>query len=213
MSAYNEYSKLVRIKNGHLNDKGFKATLTLPANKTLPRQWDYINFYVGINGYECGISCRNQTAWKENGVLKWRVFMNGDGATTYGNLYADGATVTISIEKNADGLAEFKVNGSTLKVFSKKLDPITNAARLVFASSQDTGYTPPLDPWSVLHDQVRAYEMKYKDSNGNWVAFTTGSNVSTEEWPLGVATPDGKKYIVDKTWIGNADVYASVKNL
>ncbi|MFC0392018.1 hypothetical protein [Paenibacillus mendelii] len=55
--------------------------------------------------------------------------------------------------------------------------------------------------------------MKYKNSSDNWVAFTTGSKVTTEEWLLGVATPDGKKYIVDKTWIGNADVYTSLKNL
>ena len=212
MGSSNEYAKLVKIKTDNLTDKGFKAKLTLPSSKTLVREWDYINFYVGIGGYECGISCRNQPDWKQNGVLKWRVFANGEGGTTYGNLYADGATVTISIEKNAQNKIDFKVNDVVVKAFSTTNPTIENSARLIFASSQSTGYTPPLVAWDVLHDQVRAYEMKYKNSSDTWVAFTTGSKVVAEEWPLGVATPDGRKYILDKASIGNAEVYASLKN-
>lgn len=211
MSTNNEYAKLVKIKTNNLNDKGFKAKLTLPSSKTLPREWDYINFYVGIGPYECGMSCRNQADWKENGVLKWRAFANGEGVVTYGNLYADGATVTISIERNAQNKIEFRVNDVVMKTFNNTVTSVTNSARLIFASYQSTGYTPPLDPWDVEHYQVRAYEMKYKNSSDTWVAFTDGSKVTTEEWPLGVATPDGVKYTLDKTWIGNADVYASIK--
>lgn len=206
-----EYAKLVKIKTDNVSDKGFKAKLTLPSSKTLPNEWDYINFYVGIGTYECGISCRDQSPWRENGVLKWRAFANGEGDTDYGpNKYSDGQTVEISIERNAQNLVEFKVNNSLIKRFNNPLTSYLNSARLILASYQATSTTPPLAPWRVKHHQVRAYEMKYKNSSGNWVAFTTGSKVTTEEWPTGVATPDGMKYTLDKSYIGNAEVYASL---
>jgi|GEM_PF-5995576 len=214
MAFNTEYAKLVRIKTDNLTDRGFKTKLKLPSSKTLTRPYDYINFYVGINGYECGISCANRDEWKVNGVLKWRIFANGEGDSTYGKLYSDGDVITLSIELNDQNKVVFKVNDSPIIThFKKPVDNVINSARLVFASYQSTGYTPPLKPWDVLHDQVRAYEMKYKNSSNNWVAFTMGNKVQTEEWPLGVATPDNKKYSLDKTWIGNADVYASLKNL
>ncbi|MBQ0140469.1 MAG: hypothetical protein KBT36_14390 [Kurthia sp.] len=213
MGTKDEYAKLVKIKTDNFSDRGFKATLTLPSSKTLTGTFDYINFYCGIESYECGISCKDQNAWKENGVLKWRIFANGENDSTYpvSQLFADGATVTISLEKNAQNLVEFRVNGSLVRTFKTPLTTLTNSARLVFASYQASGYTPPLKTWGVKHNQVRGYEMKYKNSSNNWVPFTSGNKVATEEWPLGVATPDGKVYTVDKTYIGNADVYASLK--
>ncbi|CAG5080855.1 Putative uncharacterized protein [Thermobacillus xylanilyticus] len=211
MSHLTEYAKIVRIKTGNLSDKGFKAKLTLPNGKTLPRIWDYINFYVGIDGYECGLSCRDQNDWKQNGVLKWRIFANGEGSTTYGSLYADGSTVTISIELNDQKKVVYKVNDVVVRTFNNTVTNVANSARLVFASYQSTGVTPPLQPWSVFHNQVRAFEMKYKNSSNSWVPFTNGNNVEVEEWPTNLPSPDGKKYVVDKTWIGNADIYASLK--
>ncbi|GIO35589.1 hypothetical protein J41TS12_04500 [Paenibacillus antibioticophila] len=212
MSHVNEYAKLVRIKTDNLSDRGFKTKIKLPSSVTLPRKWDYINFYVGINGYECGISTANRDEFKVNGVRKWRIFANGEEDTHHGNKYNDGDIVTLSIELNAQNKVVFKVNDAVMTAFNKKVTEVVNSARLVFASNQDTGYKPPLQPWTVLHDQVRAFEMKYKNSSNNWVAFTMGNKVMTEEWPLNVATPDGKKYIVDKTWIGNAEVYGALKN-
>ncbi|OBZ16339.1 hypothetical protein A8L34_27050 [Bacillus sp. FJAT-27264] len=206
-----EYAKLVKIKTDNVSDKGFKATLQLPSSKTLPGSYDYINFYVGLGTYECGISCKDQPDWKENGVLKWRAFANGESNTSYGpNKYSDGAIVTISLERNAQNKVEFRVNNSLVKTFDKALTSYTNSARLILAAYQATGATPPLAPWNVKHNQVRAYEMKYKNSSDTWIAFTSGSKVTTEEWPLGVATPDGKVYTLDKTYIGNSDVYASL---
>lgn len=206
-----EYAKLVKVKTNNVNDKGFKATLQLPSSKTLPGIYDYINFYVGIGTYECGISCKDNSDWRENGVLKWRAFMNGESSTTYGpNKYSDGGIVTISIERNDQNIVEFRVNGVKISNFTKPLTNYENSARLILAAYQATGTTPPLAPWKVKHHQVRAYEMKYKNSSGNWVAFTNGSNVTTEEWPPGVATPDGMKYTLDKSYIGNAEVYASL---
>lgn len=213
MAFNTEYAKLVRIKTDNLNDRGFKAKIKLPNSKTLPRAYDYINFYVGINGYECGISCANRDEWKVNGVLKWRTFANGEKRTTKGDYYNDSDIVTLSIELNEQNKVVYKVNDVVMRNFAEPVTEVVNSARLVFATNQDTGYKPPLKQWSVFHDQVRAYEMKYKNSSNNWVAFTMGNKVQTEEWPLGVATPDGRKYILDKTWIGNADVYASLKNL
>lgn len=209
--AYNtEYAKLVRIKTDNLTDRGFKAKLKLPSSKTLPRIWDYINFYVGINGYECGISIADRPEFKPNGTWKWRIFANGEGSTKNGvnsaDFFNDGDIVTLSIELNEQNKVVFKVNDVVFRSFNNTVTDVVNSARLVIATNQDTGYTPPLKQWSVFHDQVRAYEMKYKNSSNNWVAFTMGNKVQTEEWPLGVATPDNKKYIVDKTWIGNADV-------
>lgn len=212
MSPSNEYAKLVKIKTNNLSDKGFKAKIQLPSSKTLTGPYDYINFYCGLESYECGISCKDASGWKENGVLKWRAFANGESDPTYhGKLFNDGDIVTISLEKNAQNLMEFRVNDSLVRTFKKPLTSVTNSARLVLAAYQATGYTPPLKPFNVKHNQVRAYEMKYKNSSNNWVAFTSGSNVTTEEWPLGVGTPDGKVYNLDKTYIGNSEVYASLK--
>lgn len=207
-----EYAKLVKIKTNNVSDKGFKATLQLPSSKTLSGEWDFINFYVGIGTYECGISCRDKSDWRENGVLKWRSFANGEGQKpTYGSdKFSDGSIVTISIERNDKNIVEFKVNGDTVKKFNNPLINYENSARLILAACQATGTTPPLAPWKIKHNQVRAYDMKYKNSSGNWVAFRNGSNVTTEEWPIGVATPDNIKYILDKSYIGNAEVYASL---
>lgn len=211
MSHVDEYAKLVRIKRNNLTDRGFKAKIKLPSLKTLPRTWDYINFYVGINGYECGISTANRDEFKVNGIQKWRIFANGEGSSTNGALYNDGDTVTLSLELNNLNKAIYKVNDATQRTFNNAVTSITNSARLVFASYQSTGVALPLKPWTVQHHQVRAFEMKYKNSSNNWVAFTNSSGVEVEEWPLNVATPDGVKYIVDKTWIGNAEVYGSLK--
>ncbi|WP_334074125.1 MULTISPECIES: hypothetical protein [Paenibacillus] len=217
MAFNTEYAKLVRIKTDNLNDRGFKAKIKLPNSKTLPRAYDYINFYVGINGYECGISIADRTEFKPNGAWKWRIFANGEGNTKKGeksgDFFNDGDIVTLSIELNEQNKVVYKVNDAVFRSFDETVTNVVNSARLVIATNQDTGYTPPLKQWSVFHDQVRAYEMKYKNSSNNWVAFTMGNKVQTEEWPLGVATPDRRKYILDKTWIGNADVYASLKNL
>ena len=214
MSQTTEYAKIVRIKTGNLSDKGFKTKLTLPSSKTLPRNYDYINFYVGIDGYECGVSCKNLDAWKQNGVLKWRVFANGEGKNDHPadhTLYADGATVAISIELNDQKKVVFKVNDVVVKTFNNTVTSVGSSARLVFASYQDTGVQEPLKPWTVFHNQVRAFEMKYKTSANTWVPFTNGNNVELEEWPIDKKSPDGRKYVVDKTWIGNADIYASLK--
>lgn len=62
----------------------------------------------------------------------------------------------------------------------KTVTSVTNSARPILASYQSTGYTPPLKEWNVLHQQVNAYEMKNKNSPDNWVAFTSGSKVTTE---------------------------------
>ncbi|WP_347487740.1 hypothetical protein ABDB91_10950 [Desulfoscipio sp. XC116] len=64
---------------------------------------------------------------------------------------------------------------------------------------------------SVKHNQVFASEMKYKNSANTWVSFTNGNNVTREEWPKKVPTPDGRRYILEKSYIGNAQVYASLK--
>ncbi|AGL03309.1 hypothetical protein [Desulfoscipio gibsoniae] len=216
MSQTTEYAKLVKIKTGNLADKGFQAKITLPSGspaKTLPRIWDYINFYVGIGMYECGLSCRDQNDWKQNGVLKWRVFANGEGSTIYGSLYADGTTVKISIERDSQDKVVFKVNDSVFRTFANTLPSgsYSNEARLIIASYQDTGVAIPLATWSVKHNQVFASEMKYKNSANTWVSFTNGSNVTLEEWPINVPTPDGRRYTLDKSYIGNAQVYASLK--
>ncbi|MEC0094425.1 hypothetical protein [Paenibacillus macquariensis] len=72
-----------------------------------------------------------------------------------------------------------------MRTFDATVTSVPNSARLIIAAYQATGYTPPLQLWNVKHFQVRAYEMKYKNSSDNWVAFTSGSKVTTEEWPLG----------------------------
>ena len=212
MPPNTEYAKLVKSKTDNLSDRGFQAKIKLPSSKTLPRVYDYINFYCGIDSYECGLSCKDNSAWKQGGVLKWRVFANGNGATTYGStLYADGSTVKISLELDTSNKVVYKVNDVVIKTFATPLNNITNSARLIFGALQYTGYTPPLKVWDVKHNQVYASEMKYKNSSNNWIAFTNGSKVTTEEWPPGVPTPDGRKYTVDKASIGSSKLYASLK--
>lgn len=211
MSETTEYAKLVKIKTVGTSARGFKAKLTLPSSKTLPRQDDYINFYVGLNSYECGVSVKNKADWIQNGVLKWRGFMNGEGATTYNGSFFDGATCTIALELNAQNKVEFRINDVLVRTFTNPVSSIVNPARLIIASYQSTGYTPPLEPWDVKHDQVRAFEMKYKTSSGTWVPFTDGTQVTHDEWPVNVSTPDGVKYNYSTATIGNAEVYASLK--
>ncbi|WP_347487745.1 hypothetical protein ABDB91_10975 [Desulfoscipio sp. XC116] len=155
MSETTEYAKLVKIKTGNLADKGFQAKITLPSGspaKTLPLIWDYINFYVGIGTYECGLSCKDQDGWKQNGVLKWRVFSNGEGVPKYGSLYADGTTVKISIERDSQDKVVFKVNDSPVRTFNNTLPSgsYSNEARLIIASYQSTGVAVPLAIWSVM---------------------------------------------------------------
>lgn len=148
---------------------------------------------------------------QQNGVLKWRAFSNGEDVTQYApGFFNDGATVTIQLEKNAQNKVEFRVNGNLVRTFSNPLNNVTNSARLIIASYQGTGYLPPLDAWQLSHNQVRAYQMQYKNSSNNWVYFTNSNKVTLDEWPVNVPTPDGKKYNLDKTYIGNADIYASL---
>ena len=219
MSQYNEYAKLVRVTTRDTSTRGFQAKLTLPSSVTLPGTGDYINFYCGFGPWECGLSIANRSdCLTPSGQMKWRWFANTpDGVTNSSakNIFFENSdTVKICLECNSSNKVVFSVNDvavyTSAKAFADYKKDMSNPSRLILAASQE-GLSTPLPAWRVWHNQVVANSMMYKNKSNSWVRMTNGNNVELDHWPVDREAPAPKDYILDKSYIGNAQIYVSLK--
>ncbi len=201
MSDLTEYAKLVCVNTGSQANKGFQAVIRLPIYKDLPCEWDYINYYCGLGNFECGVSTANRAEFKQKGELKWHWFTNTpDGQSSGDTLFADGTTIPICLERDANDQVVFQVFGATvytsLKTF-KEYNSQDNPARLILAASQSSPITDPLLPWRIRQFQVVASSMKYKDSSGVWQDMVDASKVTLDHWPKGITSPPPIDYRIN----------------
>lgn len=228
MSFKDEYAKLVRVTTRNSANKGFQATLKLPSSATVPQPYDYINFYCGFGPWECGISIGNKPQCKDpNGEIKWIWFANtpdpGDdpdndkGAyrSSYRGIFFNNSDVIkIRLERTTNDKIVFSVNDNavytSLKKYNEYSANLSNPSRLILAAGQN-GLSNPLPPWRIWHNQVVVSNMQYKNSSNSWVKMTNANNIELDAWPTDREHPEPKYYILDKSNIGNAQIYASLK--
>lgn len=87
---------------------------------------------------------------------------------------------------------------------------MVNPASLILAASQN-GLSNPLPAWRIGHNQVVVNSMMYKNKSNTWVRMTNSGNVELDHWPVNQEPPAPKDHILDKSYIGNAQIYASLK--
>ena len=208
-----EYAKFVRVAPTSSSTKGFQVTLKLPSSKALVGQEDYINFYCGLHGLECGISTKNHPDFKVGGALKWRWFVNGTSKATGSPEYSDGSTITLllAIDESQNNRIVFKVNGVQKFISPESYSAIDNS-RLIIAALQAVGIKRPLAAWKLTHAQVTASAMKYKTSNNTWQNITN-NNAAWDKFnaPTDQATfPAIQNYTVSPN-LASSTIYASIK--
>lgn len=215
--ATNEYAKFVKVLANDTNARGFQTTLKLPSAKTMSHDYDFINFYVGLHGFECGISTKRSSDFYVSGEYKWHWFVNGPEQASGPMEFSEGDTITIllAIDESQSNKIVFKVNGVTKFTSSTSGYSGTDNARLIIGCAQSTGTALPLAPWGVFHNQVEAAAMKYKNSSAAWVDITSSNAAVTKfrtpgpEVVSDANNPDPDYYT--KTDIINSTIYASLK--
>ena len=206
-----EYAKFVRLpaRSGVTNATGVSADITLPSSMTVPA--GYINFYVGIGEYECGLSTiGNKWGWFANSVS------NGKEAGVY-DLYANGTKHNISLQLMQDSgniyRLKFYVDGQHKHSSKLSFNSASkfNNARLVIACSQGNA-SSPLPPFNIRQNQVTIQNLQYRTGTGSWTKLTS-SNCNPEIWhtPEGVTTPAPVDYTVNANSFSTGVYYASIK--
>lgn len=203
-----EYAKFVKVLATGTSNRGFQAKLTLPSSTTMLGGSNYINFYCGVAGWECGIS-------KPAGQTNWHWFVNNaNGETNPASQpfnYPNGSQVTIKLYlDDTTNKARFDVNG--VNVFeSQNTYSGSNDARLIFGACQTTYTTlpPTLPAWQISHTQVKAENMMFKNSSKTWVAVT-GTNAAASAFHTpSMTTPAPVDYTYTAT-LGSALITASI---
>lgn len=213
-----EYAKYVKLPVTS-SAKGFKTDLLLPSSKTTPSGANFINFYVGLGGYECGISTRGS----ESG---WHWFVNsnyGDDESGTEGEFSNSESVNISLQilqySGTIYRMKFYVNGVHKFSGTENLTSSTSYTdgRIIIASLENVySYIPdPLPDFNVRHNQVKTYNTKYKNTAGNWVNVNSG-NCTPDIFhnPTGVTTPSPVDYTGNAASFGSASggiYYASIK--
>ncbi len=215
MSETTEYAKVVKVLANVSTARGFQASLTLPNSKTLPHDDDFINFYVGVHGFECGISTAKRPAFYVDGEYKWHWFVNGPESASGSMDFSDGDSVTILLatDQSQSNKIVFKVNGVQEFISDTMGYGGTNNARLIVACLQATGVTLPLASWTVSHSTVTAAAMKYKDSSNNWLNITSSNTLYTNVyWPTNVSEQNipTPRYYTASGSITNSTITASI---
>lgn len=177
-----EYAKFVRLYAPTTNyeGRGFQAKIKLPTTKSLGGSDDYINYYVGIGGYECGVSTARRDKFKDpvTGNYRWHWFVNtsnNDKKVDDAPMeFDDGDTVTLKLylDDNSNK-AVFLVN-DVKKYEGSIVYTKLNENRLVFGAYQASGTTLPLTAWRVFQNNVTASNIYYKNTNKTWVPMTSG---------------------------------------
>lgn len=213
MSQTTEYAKIAKV-TARSYSRGFQTTLKLPDTKTVAAG-GLINFYVGLDHAECGISCR------EGG---WRWFANSSTeGQTGGNFgeFSNGQTVNIKLTiddapENGKYYMRFYVNNVEKRKFATAYTSTSsyNNARLVIGSVSNT-YNPmpnPLPAWNLWHTQLTASGMMYKTAASVWTNVTSSNVDATKlHWPVGITPPAPVDYIFDTISLNSGTVYASLK--
>jgi hypothetical protein len=178
-----EYAKFVRLyapTADHVG-RGMQAQFKLPSTKSLGGEYDYINFYCGIGGYEIGISTARKPLFLSNGVYKWHWFVNtkiiGENPLMEQPVqFSDGDTVTIKILLDpTTNKLNFYLNGSSSPVYvGTKVYTSLPDCRVVLGASQSSGFNAPLAAWRIFHDNVTVSNIYYRNTADTWVPMASG---------------------------------------
>jgi|HigsolmetaAR206D_1030411.scaffolds.fasta_scaffold02127_11 hypothetical protein len=225
-----EYSKIAKVlpKSGGSTNLGFQGYVTLPKAsgsepaKYIPKDYGYINTYVAVAGFECGISTKRALEFYDNatGTYQWRWFVNGpEQKNGPYSQFKDGDRIHLKLVILSNGKVQFWVNGVSAFVSDGTYKPNSLfPARLIIAAEQERWTTLPstLPPFDLRHNQIAADSLMYQNSSGTWVTVTSG-NTGDEllHWPDEFSlsqTPDPKLYTVTND-LANARYYAAIKNL
>lgn len=216
MATDNQYAKYVKlqVKSSVTNATGISADITLPSSITVPS--GYINFYVGIGNYECGLSTTGN---------KWGWFANRSSGNTgvkeageY-NLYENGTThnITLQLLQESGSTYKLKFYIDGVHMHSSEIDLTSSSkwtnARLIIACSQGA-YTLPLPAFNIRHNQVVIQNLKYRTGTNTWTKLTS-NNCTPEYWanpdPADEETPTPVNYTVDSKSFSSGIYYASMK--
>lgn len=179
-----EYAKFVRLYAPTTNyaGRGFQAKIKLPTSKTLGGEYDYINYYVGIGGYECGVSSSRRPEFYDSatGKYKWHWFVNtsnNDKKVDDAPMeYKDGDEITLKLHlDDTSNKAIFLVNDVKKYDGSQTTTTTLTENRLVFGAYQASGTTLPLTAWRIQQGNVTASNIYYKNANKAWVAMSSGT--------------------------------------
>lgn len=190
-----EYAKFVRLNFLSANSRGCRTVLSLPRNKSMAHDGDFINFYCGLGPFECGISTKRNPFFSE----RWHWFANalpesGEPINMKAPpVFKDGDTIKIAlfVDENCGGKIKFLVNGRMVHI-SRYSYKGQNNARLVLACAQATRSTEhPLAPWGIYHDWVIASQVEYKN------AFHVWREISAQKTTVDVFRLPGPKQVPD----------------
>lgn len=219
-----EYAKIVKISaNNGATNRGFQATLQLPSGspaKKLPQAASYINSYVAVAGFECGVSTKNDPSFLDpsTGTYQWRWFVNGP-QQAYGsyNQFRDGDSVSIKLSILSNGKVQFIVNGSVVFTSSGSHSPSSvHPARLIIAAEQVRWGSQPssLPAWGLFHNQITASNMMFQNSGGTWVNVNSSNTqaelIRTPAQFSDAQTPPPVRHTV-RNELANGRYYASLK--
>lgn len=208
-----EYAKFVKVLAKDDLGRGFQATVTLPTQKTV-NTGGFINFYVGLDHAECGISTKGQ-GWR------WFANSNEEGQTdgTFGQ-YQNGDTVHIKLTiddqpTNGDHYLRFYVNHELKRKFRKIVDELgyNNCRFIIGAAHGSYNPFPTRTPaWNTWHHQVTASNMKFKNADKQWVQVN-GTNVKDTKFhlPKNKTIPNPQDYTVDTSQLRQGKIHASLK--
>lgn len=175
-----EYAKFAKIHPdlGRYTNQGFQAYVTLPSSKSLPQGGSYINAYCGMAGFECGISVKYHSDFKDSrtGTYQWHWFVNGPEKKN-GPMceYRDGEKVHIKLVRLEDHHVQFIVDGdekftSDYVYGENTFKTDETCARFIIASEITRWDTLPssLPPWNLSFSRLQISNMRYKKSTGVW---------------------------------------------
>lgn len=193
-----EYAQILRYRNISINNyRGSQCRITLPTQKQL-YDWDYINFYCGIAGWECGISTRPFTTGGE-----WRIFVNGpEGLKPFDNLrFSDGDSLTLKLYiDDSSNKIVFRVNDDP--IFTSRNTYSGGQGRIVLAGYQATENDIS---WRVKHNLTIVQNIFLKNANKVWVAFSDSiGTYDRESW----GSTDPEYY--DTDWDNGGNFTASL---
>lgn len=192
-----EYAKFVRLyaPTSNAAGRGMQARFTLPSTKNLGGEYDYINYYVGIGGYEIGVSTARKPEFLRGGSYKWHWFVNtsnGDKKDMNQPVqYSDGDSVTVKIfiDQETKKLKLY-LNGSSSPSYTSNNEwyGTMNDCRVVLGAFQSSGDVPPLASWKVSQSNVTVSNIYYRNASDTWVPITSGSPTVFHK-PAGVSNP------------------------
>ncbi|WP_342437968.1 hypothetical protein NSS79_01235 [Paenibacillus sp. FSL L8-0436] len=200
-----EYAKFVRLyaPTEKARGRGMQAQFKLPSTKLLGGEYDYINFYCGIGGYEIGISTARTPLFLSNGVYKWHWFVNTSNddhkVENQPVQFNDGDTVTIKILLDpTTNKLNFYLNGSSSPIYiGTQVYKFLPDCRIVLGASQSSGFKAPLAAWRVFHDNVTVSNIYYRNTADTWVSMASGT-LTAFHHPEGVSdanTPAPLNYL------------------